>query len=706
MVSKTGALSHIHAPLYNSRLIKNYVEYIKKFHSDLDLQDILHYSWIRTYELEDQGHWFSQWQVDRFHERLAQKTGDSKISRKVGQFAATSEASGALKHYALGFMTPGGAYWLFEKIAPHLTRASTFKSRKLGSNKFEITSKPNSGVSLKPYQCENMVGQIEALSKLFTGRLPKVDHPECIHNGGAVCRYLVSLDWTPSFMWRGLRSHLILAGLLICLALHFIISAFSWAIVTLLFGLVFLGVSLYFEQLEKKDLSRTVETQQGAVKALLDQINIRYNDAQLVKEIGQATSMLLDTERLLKAVVDAMQNRLDFDRGGIWLANGEKTRLVYRVGFGYNAAVEEVLKKTEFHLDKPQSRGMAVQSFREQRPFLVNDVGEIERDISERSYAFIKKLNTRSFICVPIVYERESLGVLFVDNLRSKRPLSQSDISLLTGIATQIAISIHNALSYQKLEESKEREQNLRRLFEKYVPSPVIRRYVNSGEMELFRGEESMITALFLDIRGFTSSSESMEAIDVVSFLNNYFEKCSLIVSEENGHINKYTGDGFFAIFGAPESIANHVNLGFNAARRILDMSKSFILEGRPMKIGIGLHTGRAIMGNIGCQTKIEFTAVGDTINTAARLQEFTKIFHNFPIILSRAVWEQLEGHPDHELIINLGAQRIRGKKDKLEAFGFSPLIRQTSGRDGGKVNFIAAQGEGGLDPGPGEARP
>jgi len=692
MVSKTGSLSHIHAPLYNSRLIKNYVEYIKKFHPDLDLQDILHYSWIRTYELEDQGHWFSQWQVDRFHERLAQKTGDSKISRKVGQFAATSEASGALKHYALGFMSPGGAYWLFEKIAPHMTRASTFKSKKLGSNKFEIISKPNPGVSLKPYQCENMVGQIEALSKLFTGRFPKVEHPECVHDGGAMCRYLITLDWTPSFMWRGWRSHLILAGLLICLGLHFLISSFTWTIVTLLFGIVFLGVSLYFEQLEKKDLSKTVETQQDAVEALLDQINIRYNDAQLVKEIGQATSMLLDTNRLLKAVVDAMQNRLDFDRGGIWLANREKDRLVYRVGFGYNAAVEDVLKKTYFHLDKPHSRGVAVQSFREQRPFLVNDVGEIERDISERSYVFIRELKTQSFICVPIVYERESLGVLFVDNLKSKRPLSQSDISLLTGIATQIAISIHNALSYQKLEESKEREQSLRRLFEKYVPSPVIRRYVNSGEVELFRGEESAITALFLDIRGFTSSSESMEPIDVVSFLNNYFEKCSLIISEENGHINKYTGDGFFAIFGAPEPISNHVNLGFNAARRILDMSKSFILEGRPMKIGIGLHTGRAIMGNIGCHTKIEFTAVGDTVNTAARLQEFTKIFHNIPIILSRSVWEQLEGHPDHESIINLGAQRIRGKKDKLEAFGFNPLIDRTSSGSQGKLGFIPLQ--------------
>ena len=692
MISKTGAYSQIHAPLYNSRLIKNNVEYIKKFHPDLDLEDILHYSWIRTYEIEDQGHWFSQWQVDRFHERLTQKTGDSRISRKVGQFAATSEASGAVKHYALGFMTPGAAYWVFEKIAPHLTRASTFKSQKLGANKYEILSKPNPGVVLKSYQCDNMLGQLEALSKLFTGRFPKVEHPECIHEGGAACRYLITLEWTPSFMWRGMRSHFILAGLLACLGLHFAISYFSWAVVTLLFVIFFLGISYYFEQLEKKDLSKTVEAQQDAVKALLDQINIRYNDVQLVKEIGQATSMLLDTERLLKAVVAAMQNRLDFDRGGIWLANREKSRLVYRVGYGYNADVEEVLKKTDFNLDKPHSRGVAVQSFREQRPFLVNDVGEIEKDISERSYSFIKKLKAQSFICVPIVYERESLGVLFVDNLKSKRPLSQSDISLLTGIATQIAISIRNALSYQKLEESKEREQNLRRLFEKYVPSPVIRRYVNSEEVDLFRGEESIITALFLDIRGFTSSSESMEAIDVVSFLNNYFEKCSLIISEESGHINKYTGDGFFAIFGAPEPMLNHVNFGFNAARRILDMSKSFILEGRPMKIGIGLHTGRAIMGNIGCHTKIEFTAVGDTVNTAARLQEFTKIFHNFPIILSRFVWEQLAGHPDHESIINLGVQRIRGKKDKLEAFGFNPLIDSTSSGSQRKLGFIPLQ--------------
>ena len=88
------------------------------------------------------------------------------------------------------------------------------------------------------------------------------------------------------------------------------------------------------------------------------------------------------------------------------------------------------------------------------------------------------------------------------------------------------------------------------------------------------------------------------------------------------------------------------------------------------MGIGIGLHTGKAILGNIGSQTKIEYTAVGDTVNTAARLQEFTKLFHEFPIIMSRDAWKELAGHPYHHAIKNLGMQKVRGKKEKLEAFG------------------------------------
>jgi class 3 adenylate cyclase len=692
MARDSRSHSPIDEPLYNSRLIKNYLEYLQKFHPNVDADEILRYAWIRTYEVEDQGHWFSQWQIDRFHEILIQKTGDSSISRKVGRYAASSEASGLLKRYALGFMTPGAAYWFLEKIAPHLSRAVKFETRKLGANKFEITSTPNPGAYPKPYQCDTLMGQLEALCKLFTGKYPKVEHPECIHSGGETCRYIVTMEKTSSLAWHRLRRYLLVAGVPVFVALHFLIPSISWLALSVVYAILFLIALWYFDHLEAIQLTKTVESQRDAVGLLLDQINRRYNEAQLVKEIGQTISTQLDTTKLLGSVVRAIGDRLDFDRGGIWLANRERNRLCYQVGFGYERAVEEKLRRTDFRVDNPKSRGPAVAAFRQQRPILVNDAGAIEADLSARTVEFIREMGVQSFICVPIVYERQSFGVLLVDNLMSKRPLNESDMSLLTGVATQIAISIHNAQSYQKIQESRERERSLRRLFEKYVPAPVIKRYANSEDVDLFKGEEHSITALFLDIRGFTSSSESLEPGDVVSFLNSYFNKCSMLISEANGHINKYMGDGFFAVFGAPEPLPNHVIVAFNTARKILDMSKDLALKGRPMKIGIGLNTGKAVVGNIGSETKIEYTAIGDTVNIAARLQEFTKYFQNFPIIMSRAVRETLEEHPDRQAIVNLGSHKIRGKKENLEAFGFTPYPDRFSSDLQGKMGFIPLQ--------------
>jgi PAS domain S-box-containing protein len=181
----------------------------------------------------------------------------------------------------------------------------------------------------------------------------------------------------------------------------------------------------------------------------------------LVQEIGQATAMVLDSEKLLKLVITAMENRLDFDRGMILLANKEKSRLVYAIGYGYNPEHEEKLAKVEFHLDRPHSRGPAVESFRSQKPTLIDDISQITSKLSERSQEFAQMMGANAFICVPIVFENESLGVLMVDNIKSKRHLRQSDMSLLMGIATQIAISMNNAISYQRVLESEERFRSL-----------------------------------------------------------------------------------------------------------------------------------------------------------------------------------------------------------------------------------------------------
>jgi len=650
--------------------MKIFVEYLDKHYPDVDIDSILKFADVTKYEVEDQGHWFNQRQVDCFHEILVKKTGNPNIAREAGRYAVSSGAMGAFKQYLLGLMSLMSLYILMERLYPIMSRGATVKAKKLGPSKVKIVSTPIPGVNEKPYQCENRLGTFESVGKLFTKRFAKIEHPSCFHKGDDCCRYIITWEKTSSLIWKLVRNYSLLLSLLVSLALFFVLPIMAWVVLALLCAFLTMMLSFYSEHLEKKELTQTIETQGNAAKDLLDEINIRYNDALVVQEIGQASSMILDIQELLRSIMEAMEKRLDFDRGMIWLANREKTRLVYNVGYGYNPEIEGILRNTDFHLDRPHSRGVAVQAFKKQRPFLVNDIAEIEKDLSKRSLEFVKSIGAQSFICVPVVYEGESLGVLFVDNPRSEKLLSQSDMSLLMGIAPQIAISIHNAISYQKLQESKEAEQNLRKLFEKYVPAPIIKQYADSGEVDLFRGEESSITAIFLDIRGFTSSSEDMKARDVVSFLNDYFDRCSLVISEEHGHINKYTGDGFLAIFGSPEPLEDHTTLAFNAACKILELSGEFILGDNPMEIGIGLHTGRAIVGNIGSQTKIEYTAVGDTVNTAARLQEFTKLFHEFPIIMSRDAWKELAGHPYHHAIRNLGMQKVRGKKEKLEAFG------------------------------------
>jgi len=448
-------------PLFNSRIVKTYIEYIAAHYPRISVGTLLEYAGISNYELEDQGHWLTQKQVDLFHEILSRETGNPNISREVGRFSTSSQAAGVIRQYAMGFMSPMTAYSLLEKIAVYLNRSLTFTTKKLGSNKVEVTVTLKPGFKEKPYVCENRIGMMESLATVFIKKYAKIEHPICVHEGGDCCRYVVTWERTPIYIWKRVRNYLVALSLVTFPALHFLLPGMSWVLVIFFCTFFVLGISLYSEYLENRHLRLTIETQGNAAERLLNQIDVRYNEALMVKEIGQATSMILDIDQLLKFVVETLEKRLDFDRGMIMLANRERTLLVYTVGYGYHPEHEDYLRQSKFHLDKVGSKGPAVVAFKRQIPFLVNDVSEIEGSLSESSVEFVRKMGAESFICVPIVYERESLGVLLVDNVQSKRRLSQSDISLLLGIAPQIAISIKNAMSYQMIREREERFRSL-----------------------------------------------------------------------------------------------------------------------------------------------------------------------------------------------------------------------------------------------------
>jgi PAS domain S-box-containing protein len=451
----------IDEPLYNSRIISIFVEYIEKYFPEIDVDSILSCAGIATYELDDQGHWLTQRQIDRFHEILSQKTGDPDISREVGRYAISSKASGVLKRYTLGLMSVTSIYMLMERVYSMMSRGATVKVKKLGTNKVEIISTPKPGVNEKLYQCENRIGTFESIGRLFTQNYASIEHPSCLHRGDDCCRYIITWEKTAPFLWKRIRDYSLLIGVSASMAFFFVLPTTHWLIFILMCALVTMTLSLYSGYLENRALTKTIEIQGNAAKDHLDEINIRYNNALLVQEIGQATSSILDADELIRTVVSVIERRLDFDRGMIMLASKNRTRLLYANGFGYSQKIERLLGGTEFNLARPEAKGLFVMAFKGQKSFLVNDIREIEQDLSEKSIEFVRQIGSQSFICVPIVYEKESLGILAVDNMESKRPLTQSDMSLLTGVASQTAVNIMGAMSVQKLQESEKKYRDL-----------------------------------------------------------------------------------------------------------------------------------------------------------------------------------------------------------------------------------------------------
>ena len=445
-----------HTHIYNSRIIKSYVEYLKKHLPEVDSDPLLKYADIETYQLDDEGHWLTQDQSDRFHDILVRTTQDTDISNKVGRFSVTSRASGALGQYMLGFINPATAYGVLERINAQLSRGATLKTKAIGTDRIEAKATLQAGVAEKPYQCQNRLGGLEALAKLSTNKFASIEHPVCIHKGGDCCLYVISWDNTRTFFWKRIRNYYFWIAFALCAILFSFMKPAYWDVLTLSCVLMGMGVTLYAEHLEKKDLLAHIFNQGDAAESLLDQINRRYNEALLVQEIGQKSSDMTKVDELLQYIIESLVKRLDFDRGIIMLANKQKDRLEYTVSYGYNPKNEDYLHNIQFHLDNPQSKGTAVASFRTQKPFLVNDLSDIEHDLSRKSLDFVNTMGSRSFICVPIVYKGESLGVLIVDNVQSKKPLSQTEMSLLMGIAPQIGISIKNAIAHQKIKESEE----------------------------------------------------------------------------------------------------------------------------------------------------------------------------------------------------------------------------------------------------------
>lgn len=228
----------------------------------------------------------------------------------------------------------------------------------------------------------------------------------------------------------------------------------------------------------------------------------------------------------------------------------------------------------------------------------------------------------RSTICAPLVTESRVHGALYADRLDPFAAFKPDDLELISAVAAQAAVAVENARAHERLA----REEVARANYSRFLPEYVVKQMLENPESFKLGGVSQTITILFADIRGFTRISEHAPPEKIVSLLNRYFSAMTDIIFAHGGTLDKYLGDGLMALFGAPTATPDDASNALNAAvamqRRLLGINTELRDEGFPeIGVGMGLHTGEAIIGYIGSDRRSEYTAIGDTVNTSSRLE-------------------------------------------------------------------------------------
>ncbi|MDI1288193.1 MAG: adenylate/guanylate cyclase domain-containing protein [Reyranella sp.] len=244
---------------------------------------------------------------------------------------------------------------------------------------------------------------------------------------------------------------------------------------------------------------------------------------------------------------------------------------------------------------------------------------------------------------------------------------SRSVMLLLAGvIAGVVARSLRRQFDHSVVAAAaRDRVTNL---FGQHVSPAVVDRLLSASSEP--PSEMRTVCVLFLDIRGFTAMTRTRAAGETVALLNDFFAEMIEVVDRNNGIINKFLGDGFLALFGAPLADPSAARNALAAARGMLDVVDAWNID-RPrqaLRVGIGIHIGEAVTGIVGSPRRKEYTAIGDTVNLAARLEQLTKET-GARLLVSNSVYVDVEAAIEADSAIDLGPMAIRGYDDKVRVW-------------------------------------
>ncbi|MCK9226155.1 MAG: adenylate/guanylate cyclase domain-containing protein, partial [Candidatus Muirbacterium halophilum] len=331
---------------------------------------------------------------------------------------------------------------------------------------------------------------------------------------------------------------------------------------------------------------------------------------------------------------------------------------------------------------KKDSKDIIAYSVRESKLFSIWNEDKLIQNLFKNSELKCK-------LVTPILKEKVS-GVIVVeefqevvdeDGKRKEYVMDDEARLLITTTASLAAIAFDKAQLFEMTKDELQSEKKfsakqlqekkqLRNSFQRYTSPAVVEELLKNPDMLKLGGKKAELTVLFSDIVGFTTYSEKYQPEKVVSILNEYLTAMTDVIMDHNGTLDKFVGDEIMAIWGAPVHHKEHAQLAVKCGFAMLAKLDELVLKWKkdgvePFNIGIGINTGDMIVGNMGSPKRMDYTVIGDAVNTGARIESLTRQFKT-SFIVSENTYERVKDFVEAEL---LGKVTVKGKSIQIKVY-------------------------------------
>jgi adenylate cyclase len=377
---------------------------------------------------------------------------------------------------------------------------------------------------------------------------------------------------------------------------------------------------------------------------------------KVLTKVAETLIAVRPVEEVLQQVMEIVFEHVPADRGFLMLAEEADGKLVPMVVKHRNSGASEEGRITV-------SKTIADRVMKDQVSILTSDAMVDPRFGAGDSIRFH---GIRSAMCAPLWNKDQVIGIIHVDSPMLTNCFTLNDLDLLTALANYAAVAVERARLNQKIVAEEKKRERLGRFLSPQVTSRILATSDSQGGA-LGVPEVKEVTILFADIVGFTALSEKLAPSAVALVLNDYLSRMTEVVFKYEGTLDKYIGDAIMAVFGAPLDMPDHAARAVRVALEMQERLQEFNAEHKDqpaLRIRIGINSGKAVAGEIGSVNKKEYTVLGDTVNTASRLE--SSVAKPDMVVIGENTYRTVAGQFECR---SLGTFTLKGKEREVGVY-------------------------------------